>query len=123
MQQPTMRDRRLYRGGIATGVWQPCQLFESILDFAGGGGRDVFGWPLSLAAMALKNLAGEDFEPCDDADNGCLMPNFDPDLGPGGGLFAETGADQRINPGLAMTPAEPRLPPRSPRQRSYRRAS
>ena len=33
------------------------------------------------------------------------MPNFDPDLGPGGGLFAETGADQRINPGLAMTPA------------------
>ena len=75
------------------------------------GGRDAFGWPLSLAAMAMKNLAGPDFEPCDDAaEVDCPMPNFDPDLGPGGGLFEETGADQRINPGLEMEPAAPLLP-------------
>ncbi len=74
------------------------------------GGRDAFGWPLSLAAMAMKNLAGPDFEPCDEVDTGCVMANFDPELGPGGGLFSETGADQRINPGLAMTPTTPLLP-------------
>jgi hypothetical protein len=75
------------------------------------GGRDAFGWPLSLAAMAMKNLAGPDFEPCDrSTDLACAMPNFDPEAGPGGGLFEETGADQRINPGLDMEPAEPLLP-------------
>ena len=36
--------------------------------------------------------------------------NFDPDAGPGGGLFEETGADQRINPGFQMEPAAPQLP-------------
>jgi hypothetical protein len=78
------------------------------------GGTDAFGWPLSLAALALKNLAGPAYEPCDDPDDtwsGCgVMHNFDPSLGPGGGLFEETGADQRINPGLEMPPANPLLP-------------
>lgn len=77
------------------------------------GGRDPFGWPLSLAALALKNLAGPDFEPCDDlfdAAAGCAIPTFDPAMGPGGGLFEETGADQRINPGLEMPPKFPLLP-------------
>ena len=75
------------------------------------GGRDAFGWPLSLAALAMKNLAGPGFEACDDtSDELCDMPNFDPAAGPGGGLFEETGADQRINPGLQMEPAEPLLP-------------
>ena len=90
------------------------------------GGNDVFGWPLSLAALAMKNLAGRDYEPCDTpGDPGALssneppvflggpcgdMSNFDPSMGPGGGLFEETGADQRINPGLEMEPASPLLP-------------
>jgi hypothetical protein len=85
------------------------------------GGRDAFGWPLSLAAMALKNLGGTDFEPCDDPgdagvdgpgaqDRRCALPNFNPALGPAGGLFDETGADQRINPGFEMEPAVAMLP-------------
>jgi hypothetical protein len=83
--------------------------FEDIMR----GGPDPFGWPLSLAAMALKNLGGPDYEPCDDpgdALSGCGLPGFNPALGPGGGLFEETGADQRINPGLEMPPAAPQLP-------------
>ena len=75
------------------------------------GGLDAFGWPLSLAALAMKNLAGPDFEACDDSsDSGCAMSNFEPDDGPAGGLFEETGADQRINPGYQMEPAAPQLP-------------
>ena len=31
----------------------------------GRGGADAFGWPLSLAALTLKNIGGADFEPCD----------------------------------------------------------
>jgi hypothetical protein len=89
------------------------------------GGNDAFGWPLSLASLSLKNLAGADFEPCDTPDdpgavtqNGppqfagsCTGPmaNFDPSV-VGFGLFEPTGADQRINPGLAMEPIAPLLP-------------
>lgn len=80
------------------------------------GGDDPFGWPLALAALALKNLAGPGFEACDNSAeyNGNLctqaMPNFDPSLGVGGGLFEETGADQSINPGLEMPPITPMMP-------------
>ena len=31
----------------------------------GRGGDDPFGWPLSLAALTLKNIGGPAFEPCD----------------------------------------------------------
>ena len=34
-------------------------------DDIGRGGIDPFGWPLSLAALTLKNIGGQDFEPCD----------------------------------------------------------
>jgi cytochrome c peroxidase len=76
------------------------------------GGNDAFGWPLSIAALALKNLAGRHFEPCDTPGDRCTgpIPNFNPALGVGGGLFEETEADQRINPGLQMEPAFPLLP-------------
>jgi hypothetical protein len=83
------------------------------------GGTDAFGWPLALSSLALKNLAGVDFEPCDNAaeigalpeNGGCtgLMANFNPAI-EGYGIFETTGADQRINPGLGMEPAEPLLP-------------
>lgn len=90
------------------------------------GGDDVFGWPIALAALALKNLAGPDFEPCDTAfetpgvDCTGAMDTFDPDGGPGGGLFEETGEGlvypgsthtlQSINPGLKMEPVNPLMP-------------
>ena len=74
------------------------------------GGLDAFGWPLSLAALALKNLGGVDYEPCDTPSDICPITGFDPALGFGGGLFEESRPDQQINPGFEMAPASPQLP-------------
>jgi cytochrome c peroxidase len=76
----------------------------------GRGGPDPFGWPLSLAALMFKDLAGSvdgpAFEP------GVPLPNFDPDLGPTGGLFEESAQDQQINPGFETDDiVDPGLPP------------
>ena len=88
----------------------------------GRGADDPFGWPLALASLALKNLGGVDFEPCDTPGDVCTgaMSNFDPDIDLGGGLFEETGGGlfypgttytlQSINPGLGVEPAMPLLP-------------
>ncbi len=82
----------------------------------GRGGDGPFGFPLALTALTLLNIAEEGYELCDNlADegahpNGCNMTNFDPALGAGGGLFGETGSDQRINPGLDREPETPTLP-------------
>ncbi len=96
------------------------------------GGDDAFGFPLALAALAMKNIGGEDFEPCDTPQDeidlgGCAMTNFDPDAGPGGGLFDTVGDcpdcdfkrangspsgyfQESINPGMQLEPADPQLP-------------
>ncbi len=87
----------------------------------GRGGDDPFVQPLSRAALAMKNLAGPAFEPPDDSsDPANVMAAFDLALGPGGGLFEETGEGltfpgtahtlQSINPGLAMEPITPLMP-------------
>jgi len=87
-------------------------------DDIGRGGIDPFGWPLSLAALTLKNIGGPDFEPCDTASDSCLMLNFDPfNIG---ATFEETGDGalypgtnhtlQSINPGFERDPIEPQLP-------------
>ena len=41
------------------------------------GGNDAWGWPLSLAALMLKNLGGVDMVP------GTSLPTFDPECRPG----------------------------------------
>ena len=94
------------------------------------GGDDPFGFPLALAALALKNLGGADYEPCDTPTDVCdgPLPNFDPDLGVGGGLFEEVGEgfpfdgtgptdcdggpceQESINPGFETEPEDPLLP-------------
>ena len=97
------------------------------------GGNDPFGFPLALSALALKNLGGEDFEPCDTETEAlfdptsCNLPNFNPDLGVGGGLYEIVGDcvgcdfqnpdlgatgyfQESINPGLQLEPADPQLP-------------
>ncbi len=97
------------------------------------GGDDPFGFPLNLAALAMKNLGGEDFEPCDDGTDFDMatcdgpMPNFDPALGVGGGLYEAVGDcldcdfkdgagnptfyyQESVNPGLQLEPANPLLP-------------
>lgn len=85
------------------------------------GGNDAFGWPLSLAVLALKNLGGLDYHPggnnVDDgfalpANGGNPLPNFDPEENlTGGGLLGPTAQDQQINPGFEEEPEDPQLPP------------
>jgi cytochrome c peroxidase len=88
-----------------------------IVEDIGRGGNDAFGWPLSLAALLLKNLGGPAFEP------GVPLPTFvcdpdgvrggacDPVLDQTGGLFEETLQDQQINPGFEGEAVNPLLPP------------
>lgn len=92
----------------------------------GRGGDDPFGWPLSLAALTLKNIGGPAFEPCDGPFDSCVMANFDPeDIGAEAGLpgqqgFEETGDGaffpgtaydlQSINPGFERDPINPLMP-------------
>jgi len=75
------------------------------------GGNDAWGWPLSLAALMLKNLGGVDMVP------GTSLPTFDPSASNqcapncvAGGLFPKTGQDDLINPGFATRPLNPQLP-------------
>jgi cytochrome c peroxidase len=99
-------------------------------DDLGRGGTDAFGWPLSLSALALINVAGDGsggpaedaddaFNPCDNASEMCVMGNVDPEHL--GGTFEESGGDlpypgaplhslQSINPGFERTPITELLP-------------
>jgi len=88
-------------------------------DDIGRGANDAFGWPLSLAALTLKNIGGPNFEPCDRPTDSCLMANVDPFALEE--TFEETGDEaifpgsthtlQSINPGLERDPINPQLPP------------
>lgn len=82
-------------------------------DDIGRGDKDPFGWPLSLAALMLKNLGGPTQQP------GAPISGFnesaDPECAPfcgTGGLFPESTQDQQINPGFTaeLEPASMKLP-------------
>jgi hypothetical protein len=89
-----------------------------IAEDIGRGGNDPFGWPLSNAALVLKNIGGPTFEPCDGPLDSCVMANFDPNNI--GATFEETGEGlpfpgtsltlQSINPGFEKDPITPMLP-------------
>ena len=92
-----------------------------IIDDISRGGNDPFGWPLSLTALTLKNIAGPLFEPPDGpSDPPAVMGNFDPAIDLAGGLFEETGDGaffpgttytlQSINPGFERSPIIPLMP-------------
>ena len=92
-----------------------------IAEDIGRGGNDAFGWPLSLATLMMKNLAGPGFNPGGDIEGanhrfaqpaapGIPILTFDPDV-EGFGLFEATAQDPQINPGLEGEPANPLLPP------------
>jgi cytochrome c peroxidase len=128
-------------GGAAGGFPQGQALFDNgmynigvtpIRDDVMRGGKDPFGWPLSLSYLALKNLCGIPYTPGgDDPLNAFRQPpspgnqcnRFEPDPDQinsftgeegdptGGGLFEETAQDQEINPGFGEEPADPQLPP------------
>jgi len=106
-------------GGVVGGYPQGQALFDNgvynigvtpIADDTSRGGKDAFGWPLSLSYLALKNLCGVDYSPGGDnpisgfaqpPSPGIPCPLFDPDVDEtGGGLFEETAQDQSINPGF-----------------------
>jgi cytochrome c peroxidase len=124
-------------GGAASGFPQGQALFDNgvynigvtpIANDIMRGGKDAFGWPLSLSYLALKNLCGVDYSPGGDVEGlpdpvtgvtpfpqpapGNPCPTFDPSIDPtGGGVFEPTAQDQIINPGFGEEPALPLLPP------------
>ncbi len=120
-------------GGVAGGFPQGQALLDNgmynigvrpIAEDIGRGGKDPWGWPLSLSYLALKNLGGIHYSPGGDnpadgfaqplgpAGKGIPLPNFDPAIDPtGGGLLAPNAQDQQINPGFEEEPANPLLPP------------
>jgi hypothetical protein len=117
-------------GGVGGGFPQGQALFDNgvynigvtpIGDDVSRGGNDPFGWPLSLARLALKNLCGVGYTPGgDDPSDGFAQPafpgnpcpTFDPSVDPaGGGVFEPTAQDQGLNPGFEEEAADPLLPP------------
>jgi len=119
-------------GRVAGGYPQGQALFDNgvynigvtpIGDDTSRGGKDAFGWPLSLSRLAFKNLCGVAYSPGgDDPSDGFAQPGgggnpcplFDPEIDPiGGGLFEETAQDQQLNPGFEEELAEDvaQLPP------------
>jgi cytochrome c peroxidase len=84
----------------------------------GRGGDDEFGWPLSLSALTLKNIGGQDFEPCDTQFDSCAMANFDPfnigftfeETGDGAFYPGTTHTLQSVNPGFERNPINPQMP-------------
>ena len=86
-----------------------CEANQSALrgrcDDIGRGANDAFLFPMSLAALLMKNLGGPLQEP------GTPVPGFNPLLGGGGGLFEETSQDQTLNPGEEDEQVNPLLPP------------
>jgi cytochrome c peroxidase len=83
----------------------------------GRGGNDAFGWPLSLSALMLKNLAGPDYNPGGDDP----LNNFAQPPAPGipiltvdaldlESAFEPTAQDPQINPGFEGEPANPMIP-------------
>jgi hypothetical protein len=109
-------DNGMYNLGVT-----PCEANQTQVtgrcDDIGRGGDDPFGWPLSLAVLALKNLGGPGQQP------GQPLPNFNPGIDPddpdcdeggecsAGGLFEETAQDEHINPGFEGEPENPLMPP------------
>jgi cytochrome c peroxidase len=96
-----------------------------IADDPGRGGLDPWGWPLSLAALTLKNIGGRAFEPCDGPSlnstrNGsaCVMANVDPfnleatfeETGDGAAFPGTSHTLQSVNPGFERDPIEPQMP-------------
>ncbi|HET9551355.1 MAG TPA: hypothetical protein VFP50_00165 [Anaeromyxobacteraceae bacterium] len=119
---PCPADGLAYPGGLEPGTGQgfgvcggaAASFFDNgvynlgvrpINDDAGRGGTDAFGWPLSLAALLMKDVAGPAFEP------GVAMTvgTFNA-ANPTGGLWEETPQDQLINPGFGDELVNPQLP-------------
>jgi cytochrome c peroxidase len=108
-------DNGVYNLGVTVCEGRPPEPCNDI----GRGGDDAFGFPLSLATLAMKNVAGNGGAPIQllsgtmmagpGFEPGNVMANLDP-LDPGT-VFEETAQDQQINPGFESELQTPLLPP------------
>jgi cytochrome c peroxidase len=111
-------DNGMYNIGVRPCIADQVQVTGACED-NGRGNTDAFGWPLSLAALMLKDLGGPVQHPgspipatLPDGNPG-FNPNVDAECAPScltGGLFPETAHDQQINPGFEDEPKNPQLP-------------
>ena len=112
-------DNGVYNIGVRPCVADETHVTQACED-TGRGNTDAFGWPLSLAALMLKNFGGPAQEP------GVAVAQFDPnnnnaggraDVPPcspycsTGGLLELTAQDQHINPGYTDEHSDPQVPP------------
>jgi cytochrome c peroxidase len=111
-------DNGVYNIGVRPCVADQTHVIGACED-TGRGNTDAFGWPLSLAALMLKNFGGPGQQP------GVPVAQFDQnnnnaegraDAQPcapycsTGGLLELTAQDQRINPGYSDEHSDPQLP-------------
>jgi cytochrome c peroxidase len=111
-------DNGVYNIGVRPCVADQTHVIGACED-TGRGNTDAFGWPLSLAALMLKNFGGPAQEP------GVPIAQFDRTNNNGGtrtdalpcapycatgGLLDLTAQDQRINPGYDDDVSDPQVP-------------
>jgi cytochrome c peroxidase len=112
-------DNGVYNIGVRPCVADQTHVTGACED-TGRGNNDPFGWPLSLAALLLKNFGGPAQQP------GVPIAQFDPNNAnipagrtdgiqcapycSSGGLLEMSKQDQQINPGYGDDPSNPLLP-------------
>jgi cytochrome c peroxidase len=110
-------DNGVYNIGVRPCVADQSHVIGACED-TGRGNTDAFGWPLSLAALMLKNFGGpaqepgvpiEAFDPNNKGDNRADNPECAPFCSQGG-LLELSAQDQRINPGYEDETEDPQLP-------------
>jgi hypothetical protein len=112
-------DNGVYNIGVRPCVADQTHVIGACED-TGRGNTDAFGWPLSLAALMMKNFGGPAQQP------GTPIAQFDKNNNNAngradalpcapycstGGLLELTAQDQRINPGYEDEHSDPQLPP------------
>ncbi len=114
-------DNGVYNIGVRPCVADQTHVIGACED-TGRGNTDAFGWPLSLAALLLKNFGG----PAQQPGVPILFPLFDPNNAnipvgrtdglqcapycSSGGLLEMSKQDQQINPGYGDDASNPQLP-------------
>jgi len=110
-------DNGVYNIGVRPCVADQAHVIGACED-TGRGNTDAFGWPLSLAALMLKNLGGPaqepgvpiaQFDPNNKGDNRADNPECAPYCSTGG-LLELSAQDQRINPGYEDEAEDPQVP-------------
>ena len=111
-------DNGVYNIGVRPCVADQTHVTGACED-TGRGNTDPFGWPLSLAALMLKNLGGPgqdpgvpiaQFDPNDNGANGRADADPCAPYCATGGLFEMSKQDQHINPGWTDEASNPQVP-------------